>query len=305
MKKILFASLGGSLLLAALALPLLGDEKAKPDKEKSATVEQRTQEKAIASPRLQVDFVDGSVMKLTLREEKITFVTPYGKLLIPIADVRRIECATRIPDAAKRKIGAAIEDLGSSEFQKREAASAELLKLGVWAAPALFRAAHSKDAEVVRRAQTLLAKIRATIPAEQLVFREHDILHTDTSKITGRIEGSVFKAMTTQFGAVDMKLADVRNIQVPTATAVVAVPRDAQVLWGNTWWKAEVLEVKGGRYRIHYVGYDSSNDEWVGPDRIQITPAGRPYLSMGTGGRTSGLPMAPGTAEDLPSPPRR
>ncbi len=42
------------------------------------------------------------------------------------------------------------------------------------------------------------------------------------------------------------------------------------VLWGSTYWDAEVLSGGNGTYRIHYVGYGASYDEDVGPDRIRL-----------------------------------
>jgi hypothetical protein len=44
-----------------------------------------------ASQRMEVVFIDGSCMKLTLRDEFIELNTPYGKLLIPVRDIERIE----------------------------------------------------------------------------------------------------------------------------------------------------------------------------------------------------------------------
>lgn len=297
MKRIRFAFLGGSLLLAALALPLLGEEKAKPDgekpAEKSTTTEPGTAEKAAALPPIQVEFVDGSVLKLSLREEKISFVTPYGKLLIPLADVRRIECATRIPEETARKIRTAIADLGSTEFNKREAASATLREIGSQAFPALVEASKSKDAEVVRRVQSLLARIRTTVPAEQLVIRPHDVVHTDTSKFTGRIESNVLKAHTFQFGAVEMQLAHVRTMQMPGKMTVAGLPRRIEILWSSTWYKGQILEIKDGRYHVRYDGYDASSDEWVGPERIRIPAASQGSPMSGTGPAPA-FPVPPG-----------
>lgn len=42
-----------------------------------------------------------------------------------------------------------------------------------------------------------------------------------------------------------------------------------QVLWHGKWWKARVLEIGQNQWKITYDGYDSSWDEWVGPDRIR------------------------------------
>lgn len=42
-----------------------------------------------------------------------------------------------------------------------------------------------------------------------------------------------------------------------------------EVEYQGKWYKAEVIGVAGGRYRIHYDGYPDSNDEWVAPARIK------------------------------------
>ncbi len=42
-----------------------------------------------------------------------------------------------------------------------------------------------------------------------------------------------------------------------------------QVKWKGNWYPANVLEVKGGKYKIRYDGYDSSWDEWIDLDRIK------------------------------------
>ena len=42
-----------------------------------------------------------------------------------------------------------------------------------------------------------------------------------------------------------------------------------KVEWKGEWWDALIREVSGQQYLIHYVGFDSSWDEWVGTERIQ------------------------------------
>jgi hypothetical protein len=44
-----------------------------------------------------------------------------------------------------------------------------------------------------------------------------------------------------------------------------------QVQWGQSWWPAQVLRVQGTQSLIHYTGWASSWDEWVGPDRIRAS----------------------------------
>lgn len=174
---------------------------------------------------VEVAFTDGSNLKMILREEKIALVTPHGKLLIAAADIQRIEFATRVSEEDGKRIHTAIHDLGSTEYSKREAASAELLKLREKGYPELLRAAEQKDLEVVRRAKDLIEQIHAGVPAEQLRVRPKDVVYTADSMIAGRIEGASFKAHTSQFGDVQLKLADARSLrsqslQTETPTAM-------------------------------------------------------------------------------------
>lgn len=181
--------------------------------------------KATASPAsampgaVEIRFTDDSVFKLVLREERLVINTPYGKLSIPVADVRRIEFGTRLADDVAKRIETAIGNLGSREFKLREAASADLLRLLDKAYPALMRAAEHKDREVSRRAEELLDRIRQLVPEDWLEIRAHDVVYTDDSKIAGRIEGTMLKASTTQFGDVQVKLTDVRLLRSLAAGA--------------------------------------------------------------------------------------
>jgi hypothetical protein len=167
---------------------------------------------------VEVQFIDDSAMKLTLRDERIELITPYGKLLIPVRDIERIEFAFRIPGEVARRIEAAIVDLGKEDYQRREAASAELMELRERAYPALLRAEKSSDAEVVRRVRELLEKVRTEVPAERLEFRPHDVVYTEGSKNTGRIASETLKVLTFQFGEQSLKLADVRELRSSSAT---------------------------------------------------------------------------------------
>jgi Zn-dependent protease with chaperone function len=44
------------------------------------------------------------------------------------------------------------------------------------------------------------------------------------------------------------------------------------VEWQGGWYPAEILQQEAGRYLVHYLGYDSSWDEWVEPSRIRPYP---------------------------------
>jgi hypothetical protein len=217
---------------------------------------------------VQVHFTDGSTLKLTLKDARIELVTAYGRLSVPVGDIRQIEFANRITEDAAKRIEEAIPSLAHPQFPKREAASAELLKLRERAYPALLEAAHNKDPEVARRANELLDRIRDLVPAEQLEVRKFDVLHTADSKFTGRIEGSALKATSAQFGEVQLKLSDVRSLAVPGViaeeSAVVHADPDPGSLMtyqdkvGKTFWFRVTGAVNGSLWGTDVYTADSS-----------------------------------------------
>lgn len=54
-----------------------------------------------------------------------------------------------------------------------------------------------------------------------------------------------------------------------TAESGYVVNDRVMVKWNDEWYPAVILKVKGKKYLIHYDGYESSWDEWVGTDRIK------------------------------------
>lgn len=217
----------GCCLLFVLSLtvlysqqPPLPDEKKKDGVVIQPVIQKQKAPQSIAKQpgeagAVEVAFTDGSNLKMQLREEKIALATPYGKLHIAVADIQRIEFATRIADEDAKQIKTAIADLGSSEFDKREAASTQLLKLREKGYAELLRAARQSDPEVVRRARELIQQISARVPPDQLTVRPKDVVYTADSMIAGRIESVSLKARTSQFGDVKVKLNDVRTLHAP------------------------------------------------------------------------------------------
>lgn len=171
--------------------------------------------KVLETP-MEVRFTDESVLKMQLRADQLTVQTDRGKVKVPFSAILRVELAPRIADETVKKIDAAIRNLGSTEFRKREEASAQLLKWCEKAYPALVRATNNPDAEVVRRARALIAQIRTQVPSDRLVARKDDLVKTKTAKITGRIEETVLKANTLQFGEVALRLEHVFRMRSPS-----------------------------------------------------------------------------------------
>tara|TARA_Y100000589_G_scaffold197378_1_gene186472 strand:- start:281 stop:1549 length:1269 start_codon:yes stop_codon:yes gene_type:complete len=48
-----------------------------------------------------------------------------------------------------------------------------------------------------------------------------------------------------------------------------AAGQQVKVEWKGSWWDGLIREVRGDNYLIHYVGFDSSWDEWVDDSRLK------------------------------------
>jgi hypothetical protein len=130
-------------------------------------------------------------------------------------------------------VEAAIAKLGSHVFQERQAACAELLSCKEKAYPSLLEAAQSSDPEVARRAEELLGKLRDMVPDDVLEAPTHDVVHTLNSKIAGRITVTSFKVHTSQFGELDLKLADARGLRSLDAPELEVVTKNVLPDPGN------------------------------------------------------------------------
>lgn len=173
-----------------------------------------------AAVEVEVKYIDDSTMKLKLLDDRLEVSTKYGVLHVPVADVRKIEFASRVPADVAEKVSAAIGKLNHADYKVRETATAELKALRERAYPLTLKALKHDDPEVSRRADEIVKFIQLKTPAGLLECRECDVIHTDDSKITGRLTAEVLRVSTFQFGDQQLKLADLRTLRSgPAAVA--------------------------------------------------------------------------------------
>jgi hypothetical protein len=55
-------------------------------------------------------------------------------------------------------------------------------------------------------------------------------------------------------------------------SGTLSVGTNAYVQWNGSWYNASILQGpnEAGQYYIHYTGWESSWDEWVGLDRLRV-----------------------------------
>ena len=179
---------------------------------------------ALPPGTLAIRLLDGGSMHARLAVEQLTLVTPYGRLEIPVADILRIRLGMRLTSEQAQRIAAATAELGHEDFQQREAAMVTLTEFGLRAYPALRDAAGHDDAEVCRRAKLLIEKLTDDTPIEELESLADDVVYTAKSKIAGRLDADTLAIKTDQFGDLELRLADVREMR--GAVARPAEPKD-------------------------------------------------------------------------------
>ncbi len=189
---------------------------------------------------VEVRFTNGSVVIMTLLQDKIDIVTEYGRLTVPPRDIRSIEFGFHATEEDQRKLDEAIQHLGSTVHAERETAVQELVALGPLAFLRLHSTVKSKDLEVSRRAESALKTIREKYPARLLRTREDDVVRTGKFNIVGRIITPSLKAKADDFGDLELRPARLLAIRWFSGDTKKEVVVDAGTYGGpgNNKWMA-------------------------------------------------------------------
>lgn len=164
-----------------------------------------------SSPLFTIHLTKGSRLVETIIHQKdVEVYTKYGKLIIPLEDIRKIEFGFRCPPETEKEIHACIESLKSSDFKERQVAENYLSGMGHLSYPFVKKISEGKgDLESVRRAKTAMEKIRLRAPPNLLILRNCDTLQTKELAITGGIQGNAFRVYSPQIGDMTIKLHDI------------------------------------------------------------------------------------------------
>jgi hypothetical protein len=172
-------------------------------------------------------FADGSVVRVHLLQPTLEVMTRYGKLTIPVQEIRRIEFGLHLSEAAQQRIAAAVKELGAGAYKRRELAVRRLASEGVPALPALLAASKSNDLEVARRAETAVIEIRTKAPEEAQRLRTEDLIETVQFPVLGQIVTPVLKAKSNYFGEVELRLTQLRQLRFKGAAGDKGVTVEA------------------------------------------------------------------------------
>jgi hypothetical protein len=172
-----------------------------------------------------------------------------------MSEVRKVELGVHLAEGVAEKIEDAMKRLNAEAFKDRDSAVNELVALGPSAYPTLHAAAKSTDPEISQRVQMALKRIKAKFPAESLRLTPFDRVITKDFPIVGRIVSPSIKAQTPYFGAVDLKLPEVRSILWLADTADVDLAVDATKYCHRiNWMDTGVIVEAGGGLQINASG---------------------------------------------------
>ena len=183
------------------------------------------QDRPAAPAEVVAVFIDGSTIRRAVLQDNVEIVTKYGKLNVPVADVRRIEFGLHVTAETTKRIDDLVGKLGSEQFAEREKAGRDLVALGAASVAALEKASRSADKEVSVGARAALERIRETVPEDRLNLKPDDVIHTRDSVITGRVATPALKARSELFGEMRFQLTHLRSI-VSMARAEAQVTLD-------------------------------------------------------------------------------
>lgn len=282
----------GSLiaLSACLALISAGDDP-KPTLKKSSEPPESAE----------VRFADGSSVRMLLGQSTIDITTRYGKLSVPVEDIRKIEFGFRYPEGVKDNIDSAVAKLALPDAKDREAAVKELLTFRELAYPALKRVAVGTNPELATRASEVIRKLEEKVGADKLRIQDLDTIHATEFVVTGRIEAPTLKGRTTYFGDVIVQVAELRSIRFlggGGGEAEVAVDAAKYAaLTRDVWFDTEVDVLEGNALEITAAGivdlYPTGGNYKVGPDAMPRqgqspdgTPSGMLLGRIGEKGKT-------------------
>jgi hypothetical protein len=151
-------------------------------------------------PLFEARFLDGSLVMLSTRETTIVVNTKYGKLTVPLNEIKKIDLGFRYPAGVEAGVKAAMEDLASSDYKIREEGQKRLIAFGEYAVAPVKAGIGSSTPEVAERCSQIMKKLTETLPSEKLEPRELDVVVTEELTIRGAIGTKSILAKNKYFG---------------------------------------------------------------------------------------------------------
>lgn len=217
------------------------DDKQPDKKPEDADSEASTAKSVPAKPAgdpelLRLFLVDGSLIFGKLSISQITVETEFGKLTIPVIQIRNFVPGLDSQPKLNNRLRQLIENLGGSETGQRDIAQQELLKMGPSIRSQLRQQRDDSNAEQVKRITLILAAIQEQAEdAEDNSTPDwiaEDRIETSEFTVVGKISPQSF-TLKNKYGTLSIKLADIKRLQRQDAKRSVAVYKSLRVTGAN------------------------------------------------------------------------
>jgi hypothetical protein len=218
---------------------------------------------------------DGTFIRGKLEIKSLEVETPYGKLVVPAADIIRVRVGKSSNKDLKSKIDKLIGELGSKDFQIRETAQKELAKFGKKAYAEIEAATRSEDAEVATRAQALLAEI--DMGDDEEIQPADDEIITPTLTLRGVMKLDAI-SLQTRYGTLKLDKKDILTLTLGEMADAGKIVRLTDRNTSQGQWLDTGIRVKRGD-RIIVSATGAIN--WVNNGYV-TEPRGNPQIGQWT-----------------------
>jgi hypothetical protein len=195
------------------------ETKTSPRRERPADappVEAMPPAKPLPPDFIRLHLMDGSVIAGRLSMKEIAVETQFGKLSVPVSNIKSITPGLISHPALSKEISGLIADLGSSNYNDREKAQQSLMKMGPPVRSELERHQNDSDVERRNRIKAILTEFDQQTddldaePGATATLRERDTIETTEFTIVGKIVPQSF-VVASLYGDLNVKLADIRK----------------------------------------------------------------------------------------------
>jgi hypothetical protein len=166
---------------------------------------------------VRLHLMDGSVISGKLSVKNIEIDTQFGPLTIPVTELRSFTPGLGSHPDLGKKVYDLIDSLGSSDFDQRELAQKELIKLGQSVRTELQKHAGDADTERRMRIKNILEELEGHDPdddeepsAASDAWIQRDTIETTEFTAVGKITAKSF-TVASLYGPLTVRLDDIRR----------------------------------------------------------------------------------------------
>ncbi|MDX1945045.1 MAG: hypothetical protein SFU86_06530 [Pirellulaceae bacterium] len=166
---------------------------------------------------IRLHLLDGSVISGDLSVSEITVDTAFGKLVVPVANIRSFTPGLDSYPKQIAELEKLVENLGSDDYKTREQSHKDLAAMGIKIQKELEKHAASENAEIKRHIGEILKEMEEAAEeqaedeegtAEQPWIRQDTVVTTDFT-VVGKVSPKEF-LIQSKYGPLNVLLADVK-----------------------------------------------------------------------------------------------